>query len=112
GGPGDRPLLAADDRPQHGAADGGPADLLRAAVGRRVTLAVDRLGTERHLAAVGEHQRVEPDAQAGTLLHLAAAFDGGYRAGDAGPCRYREPSAREDVTRDTGLDAVFEAGLL
>ena len=71
----DRALAAAEDRAEHRAADRGAADLARAFVGRAIAVAVDRLGAQRHLAAVGQHQRVEADAEPGAFLHFAAALD-------------------------------------
>src|SRR4051812_10269650 len=66
------PLAAAEDGAENRAADRRAADLLAARAGRRVAVAQHLLGMERHFGAVGEDERVEPDAQARLLLDLAA----------------------------------------
>src|SRR5947199_352839 len=66
----------ADDRAAHGAA----ADLRGAAVSGRVAFTEDRFGVHRDARAIGEHERVEADAESRALLELAAALDERHRA--------------------------------
>ena len=95
----DRALLAADQRTEDRAANRRAADLAGAVAGRRFAFADDRVGANRQLRAVGQHQRVEPDAEAGALLHLAAALDQRHGAerpgagGNRGPAVHRRRRA-------------------
>ena len=88
-----RALAAAEDRAEDRAADRRAADLRGARAGRRLAFAEDRLGLQRQLGAVGEHERVEADAEPRPLLHLAAAIDERHRA-DARASRPESPPGR------------------
>src|SRR5580765_6338146 len=66
-------FTAAEDGAKNCAAHGGATHLRRALLARRVAVAVNRFGRDRHPRAVGQHQRGEADAKPCTLLELAAA---------------------------------------
>ena len=59
--------------------------------------------------AVGQHDRVEADAEPGALLHLAAALDFHHRALHDRAGGNRHAIADADVARDARFDAIFDA---
>src|SRR5581483_1258237 len=110
GGGADRGALrAAQNRSDDRAADRASTDFGAAAGRGALALTEDRLGVDRHARAVGEDQRVEPDAEPRALLEFAALFhkgDGADRAragGDGDAVRHAH------VAGDARFDAVLDA---
>ena len=63
------------------------------------------IGTD---AAIGEHQRVEADAEAGALAELAAGLDDGDLTLCARPRRDDDGAVHPHVAGDVSLDALFD----
>ena len=75
--------------------------------------AIDRFGADRHPRPVGEHQRVEPDAEPRAILELAAAFDFDHRPDRAGAAGIatRSPTFTSRVTFASTLSSTRAVSL-
>ena len=71
----DRAFLPAENCAEHRAANRAAANLGRAFACRRFTLAIDRVGVDRQPRPVGQHDRVEADAEARLILQSASPLD-------------------------------------
>ena len=85
-----------------------PPIFLRALIAGRVAVAVDRLRAERHLGAVREHERVEPDAESRRVLDLSAAIHQDDRSHHACAGGNGALPTSHDVTRYARFDAIFK----
>ena len=103
-----RALRAAQDAAEDGAADGAAADLGRAFIARRVALAVDGLGHDRHARAVGQRHRREAEAQSRAILQAAAALDQRHEPRCARAGRNHHAVADAHVARHAGDDLVLD----
>src|SRR6185503_9485004 len=107
-----RALRAADDRAEDGTRDRAAADLRGARVARRIAVAINRLGCDWETRPIGEHERMEPDAEARAILELAAALDNGDRPERAGAGRNGDFVADAHVADDPRFDAIFKVGAI
>src|SRR5262249_49527444 len=87
---------------------GRAADLRRALVCDFLALAIDRLGLDRNRRSIGEHERVEADAEARAILELAAGFDQRHVAARAGARGDRNLTVDAQVARAARLDAILD----